>query len=66
MSRQAATRHLHVLESAGVVVSEKQGREQHFRLNQKPFSEALNLLESIERKWDRRLARLKLFAENNE
>lgn len=37
MSRQAVTKHLAVLEEAGLVVSEKVGRERHHFLNPLPI-----------------------------
>lgn len=66
MSRQAATRHLRVLEDAGIVTHEKQGRESRLKINNKPIKNAMNLLESVERLWDQRLTRLKMYAENTE
>lgn len=66
MSRQAATRHLRVLEAAGIVTCEKVGRESHLQLDKKPLQSALSLLEDVERRWDQRLARLKLYAENTD
>jgi len=66
MSRQAVTKHLQVLENIGLVTSEKSGRESHFKLSSEPLEEAINILESIERKWDQRLARLKMLTENSD
>jgi len=39
MSRQAVTKHLALLESAGLVVTKKQGREKLHYLNPMPISE---------------------------
>lgn len=64
MSRQAATRHLKVLENAGIINTKKNGRESRLTLNKKSISDAIILLENVERKWEQRLARLKMFTEN--
>lgn len=66
MSRQAATRHIKVLEDVGIIRQKKIGRENRLTIDMKPLDEALDLLESVERRWDQRLSRLKIFAENTE
>lgn len=66
ISRQAITKHLHVLENAGLVTCEKEGRESRYTLDTTPLSDAMSLLETVERKWDQRLARLKLYTENTD
>jgi DNA-binding transcriptional ArsR family regulator len=66
VTRQAVTKHLHVLEGAGLVRSAKQGREQHWEVRQAPLSEARRCLELIAHQWDDALARLKRAVETEE
>jgi DNA-binding transcriptional ArsR family regulator len=63
LSRQAVTKHLRVLEQAGLVRSVKAGRESLFELQRAPLDEARGYLEEISRQWDDALARLKAFVE---
>jgi DNA-binding transcriptional ArsR family regulator len=63
LTRQAVTKHLHVLESAGVVKSLRIGRESRFALEPKPLDEARAYLDHVSRQWDAALARLKAFVE---
>ena len=59
MSRQAVARHLQELEKAGVVRSERSGRETKFRLETEPLSDAAEWLGARATAWDRTLARLR-------
>ncbi len=63
MSRQAVTKHLRVLETAGLVRSERAGREQHWELEGGRLDDAREWLESLSRRWDERLERLRAFVE---
>ena len=63
LTRQAVTKHLRVLERAGVLRSQRHGRESLFALNPEPLQAAKNYLESISAQWDHALARLKAFVE---
>jgi DNA-binding transcriptional ArsR family regulator len=63
LTRQAVTKHLHVLESAGVVRSMRAGREALYELQPRPIDEARAYLDHIAQQWDDALARLKAFAE---
>lgn len=63
LTRQAITKHLRVLEGAGLVHSIRRGRESLFEFNPKPAVELKEYLEIISRQWDERLARLKKFVE---
>jgi DNA-binding transcriptional ArsR family regulator len=63
LTRQAITKHLQVLEDAGMVHSVRAGRETLFQLRPKPLGEAVRLLDSISQQWDQALARLKAFVE---
>lgn len=64
MSRQAVTKHLKVLERAGLVSVHKVGRESRYRLQPDGFSRAQAYLGNIAAQWDRVLERLKLHVED--
>ncbi len=61
MTRQAITKHLRVMEGAGLVHRTRQGRESLWRLEPKQLAEARQQLESISEQWDDALQRLKRF-----
>ena len=63
LTRQAVTKHLHVLEGAGVVRANRVGRESRFVLDPKPIVDAQTYLEHVSRRWDAALARLKALVE---
>lgn len=63
MTRQAVTKHLRVLEEAGVVSGERRGREQVWSLQNEALRDAQRYLDSIARQWADTLGRLKVFAE---
>lgn len=63
LTRQAITKHLRVLERAGLVHSLRRGRESLFEFDAKPIVELKDYLEMVSRNWDERLARLKNFVE---
>jgi DNA-binding transcriptional ArsR family regulator len=63
LTRQAITKHLRVLESAGLVHSIRRGRESLFEFDAKPMVELKDYLEMVSRRWDERLARLKKLVE---
>jgi DNA-binding transcriptional ArsR family regulator len=63
VTRQAITKHLHVLEGAGLVQGFRQGREQLWELNPQQLAEARRYLEQISRRWDEALARFKALVE---
>ncbi|HEY8245883.1 MAG TPA: metalloregulator ArsR/SmtB family transcription factor [Hyphomicrobium sp.] len=64
LTRQAVTKHLRVLESAGVVRSSRAGREALFELQPRPIEDARAYLDRIAQQWDDALARLKAFVED--
>jgi DNA-binding transcriptional ArsR family regulator len=66
VTRQAVTKHLHVLQGAGLVRSARQGREQQWEVRPAPLTEAKRCLEVIARQWDDALARLKQAVETND
>jgi DNA-binding transcriptional ArsR family regulator len=63
VSRQAITKHLEVLSEAGLVKSERVGRERVWELQPKRLSDAHAVLDGISRQWDDALERLKAFVE---
>jgi DNA-binding transcriptional ArsR family regulator len=63
LTRQAVTKHLRVLQSAGLVRGTRSGRETLFELEPEPLGEARRALDAISRQWDEALARLKAFVE---
>jgi DNA-binding transcriptional ArsR family regulator len=64
MSRQAVTKHLRVLEGAGLVAHERAGRESRFILRPERFAQAKTYLEEVSALWDDALGRLKSFVED--
>jgi DNA-binding transcriptional ArsR family regulator len=64
LTRQAITKHLRVLENAGIVHSLRAGRESLFELDPKPMEESRDYLDFVSEQWDQALARLKSFVEN--
>jgi DNA-binding transcriptional ArsR family regulator len=64
LSRQAVTKHLHVLEAVGVVRSVRTGRENLFALEPKPIEDIRRYLDEVSRQWDDALARMKSFVED--
>ena len=63
LTRQGVTKHLRVLEQAGIVTSERIGRESRFAFAPAPISEVRTYLDRVSRQWDDALARLKAFVE---
>lgn len=63
ITRQAVTKHLRVLEDAGLVHSARRGREKVFRADPAALAETRDALAGIARQWDRALARLKAHVE---
>lgn len=64
LTRQAVTKHLRVLESAGVVRSVRAGRESLFELEPRPIVDLRDYLDQVSRQWDDALARLKALVED--
>lgn len=63
MSRQAISKHLRVISSAGLAKSEQRGRETVWELEQDGLAEARHYLDLISKDWDDKLRRLKSFVE---
>lgn len=63
VSRQAITKHLEVLSAAGLVRSDRRGRERIWEIEPRRLEEARRHLDLIARQWDDALDRLKRFVE---
>ena len=63
LTRQAITKHLRVLERAGIVQGVRSGRESLFEYSPKPIIEIREYLDRVSREWDETLSRLKSFVE---
>jgi DNA-binding transcriptional ArsR family regulator len=59
ISRQAVTKHLATLAGAGLVATERAGRETRYRLTPDPLDEAMRWMADVGGQWDRRLERLR-------
>jgi len=63
LTRQGITKHLRILEKAGIVHSVRIGRESRFELNPAPITEVKEYLDHVSKQWDQTLSRLKSFVE---
>ena len=63
LTRQAVTKHLRVLERAGIVHSQRLGRESLFKFDPRPVQAANDYLGEVARQWENALGRLKAFVE---
>ena len=64
VTRQAATKHLLLLESVGLVSSQRSGRERIWRMRTESLSEASGYLTTLSQRWDRAIDRLRAFVED--
>jgi DNA-binding transcriptional ArsR family regulator len=65
MTLQAVSKHIRVLEKAGLVRRQKIGRSYHCKLNSSALSTASDTLSRIEAEWRARLDRLGTYLEQN-
>jgi DNA-binding transcriptional ArsR family regulator len=65
ISRQAIAKHLNALSKAGLVRSERTGRERMWKLEVNQFAQAGRYLEQISREWDEALGRLRALVESD-
>lgn len=65
VTRQAVTKHLHVLAEAGLVRDSREGRERRWELDPSRLDEARHALDVISRQWDDTLGRLQEFLERS-
>ena len=63
LTRQAITKHLDVLKNAGIVRSNRAGRESLFVFEPKSFKKIKKYIDLVSEQWDLTLTRLKIFVE---
>ena len=63
LTRQAITKHLRVLEGAGLVDGGRVGRESQFTLRPQRLVQLRSYLDRVAAQWDDALSRLKAFVE---
>lgn len=63
VTRQAITKHLRVMEEAGLVRGARQGRESVWQLSPTGLDDARRFLELMSERWDHALERLRAFVE---
>jgi len=63
VTRQAVSKHLATLESAGLVTTTKVGRELRYEIDSEQFEKAIAQLAEVERHWVGRLQRIGSLAE---
>jgi DNA-binding transcriptional ArsR family regulator len=63
ISRQGVTKHLRVLEGAGLVRGTRKGKERLWYLERRHLEEARRSLDLISQQWDQALGKLKRFVE---
>ena len=66
VTRQAVTKHLHVLAQAGLAHSSQMGRERIWELEPRPLLTARECLSQISKQWDEALTRLQRLVERHE
>jgi DNA-binding transcriptional ArsR family regulator len=64
VTRQAITKHLRVMEEAGLLRSKRHGRESVWQLDQRRLRDARHYLDLISKQWDEALGRLRSFVED--
>jgi len=64
LTRQAITKHLHILESVGIVHSVRRGRESRFEFDPQPIEGIKQYLDFVSEQWDQTLSRLKSLVED--
>jgi DNA-binding transcriptional ArsR family regulator len=63
VTRQAASKHLQLLESAGLVTSSRRGRERIWTVQTEPLARASDYLTQLSRRWDAAVDRLRAYVE---
>ena len=63
LTRQAITKHLRVLESAGIVHSIRSGRKSRFEFDPQPMDGVRRYLDFVSEQWDQALSQLRAFVE---
>jgi len=65
ISHQGVSKHLKVLEDAGLIVAERVGRERHYQCQPEILKEARSYLDQVAAQWDDALLRLQSYVEDN-
>ncbi len=63
VTRQGITKHLRVMQHAGLVRNHRHGRESVWQLERRRLEDARHYLDQISAQWDDALARLRSFVE---
>ncbi|BBU23640.1 ArsR/SmtB family transcription factor [Mycobacterium xenopi] len=63
VTRQAASKHLQLLEQAGLVSSRRRGRERIWAVRTEPLTQASDYLTQLSRRWDAAIDRLRAYVE---
>lgn len=66
VTRQGVTKHLQVLEEAGLVRSDRVGRDRQWQIRAQQFAAARGYLDAMSAQWDLRLERLRAFVETSD
>ena len=64
VTRQAASKHLQLLEAVGLVTSARRGRERIWTVQTEPLARASDYLTQLSRRWDAAANRLRAFVED--
>lgn len=59
VTRQAVSKHLAMLDDAGLVTVSQQGRETLYRLTPEPLTQAMSWIAEMDARWDERLDALR-------
>ncbi|HNP35370.1 MAG TPA: metalloregulator ArsR/SmtB family transcription factor [Woeseiaceae bacterium] len=62
-TRQAITKHLRVLQDAGIINGRRVGRERRFTIRPDPIKQASEYLKRVSNQWDNSIARLRATVE---
>jgi DNA-binding transcriptional ArsR family regulator len=65
ISRQAVSKHLSALSEAGLVTSERDGREKRYRFTPEPLHGAVSWMADVGARWDDRLDALQRLLEGS-
>jgi DNA-binding transcriptional ArsR family regulator len=66
LTRQAVTKHLRVLEEAGLVIVNRIGRESQYAFRPEPIAAVRSYLDGVSQQWDDALGRLRAFVEERD
>ena len=66
VTRQAISKHLRLMEEVGLVRATKHGRESVWELEPRRLEHARRYLDTVSRRWDKALDRLKALVEDEE